>query len=79
METPMQLIEEKVTTDGSRRAKIYMRDDGMFEARVYSSHGFPEPDGGQGSDPASRERYEVCALTETLMPARVILDEELGF
>jgi hypothetical protein len=78
METLMQLIEEKVTTDGTRRAKIYMRDDGMFEARVYSSDGFPEPDGGQGIDIVSRERYEVCALTETLIPARVILEEELG-
>jgi hypothetical protein len=73
----MYLVETVTTPDSQRLARIYMRDDGLFEGRVYGqsceaetvNHNNPEQDD---------ESFEVCALTETLPRARTIVYEELG-
>jgi hypothetical protein len=45
-----------------------MRDDGLFEGRIYRS----------GSGKPEDEDFEVCGLTETLPRIEAIVDEELG-
>jgi hypothetical protein len=66
----MFLVEEK--RNGQRRAEIYMRDDGLFEGRIYRE---PEPPvaGSVGAD-----AFEVCGITETLPRVETLVDEELG-
>jgi len=42
----MLLVEQKMSPDGQRCAKIYMRPDGLFEGRIYtleSAAGSPQP------------------------------------
>ena len=64
----MFLVEEK--RNGARRAEIYMRDDGMFEGRIYR-----QPIG----DPATAaDAFDVCGVTETLPRVETLVDEELG-
>jgi hypothetical protein len=57
----MFLVEER--RNGSRRAKIYMRPDGLFEGRIYPQ----EVD----------EEFEVCGVTETLPRVETLVEEEL--
>ena len=61
----MFLVEEKKSSNAQCSAEIYMRDDGLFEGRIYRS------DGANGD-------FEVCGLTETLPRLEAIVDEELG-
>ena len=67
----MFLVEEKTSLDAHCSAKIYMRDDGLFEGRIYRM--------GSGSQAGgANEEFEVCGLTETLPRIETIVDEELG-
>jgi hypothetical protein len=61
----MFLVEEK--RNGQRRAEIYMREDGLFEGRIYAA----SPD-------RTDEKFEVCGVTETLPRVETLVDEELG-
>ena len=61
----MFLVEQKEI--GGRRAEIYMREDGLFEGRIYRQEAKP----GEGT-------FEVCGVTETLPRVETIVDEELG-
>jgi hypothetical protein len=64
----MFLVEEKKSMNAQCSAAIYMRDDGLFEGRIYRS----------GSGKPEDEDFEVCGLTETLPRIEAIVDEELG-
>ncbi len=67
----MFLVEEK--ENGPRRAEIYMREDGLFEGRIYHHAG------GDGSQLLCGElEFEVCGVTETLSRVETLVDEELG-
>ena len=63
----MFLVEEK--RNGEHRAEIYMREDGLFEGRIYLAE-------AQGD--GTQQRFEVCGVTETLPRVETIVDEELG-
>lgn len=65
----MFLIEEKKSAQCS--AEIYMRDDGLFEGRIYRSGPGKQAGGAEGN-------FEVCGLAETLPRIEAIVDEELG-
>lgn len=71
----MFLIERTVSPGQERLAEIYMRTDGLFEGHIrrkgVSVPGVAPPDSWSAD-------YEVCALTETLSAAKIIVDEELG-
>lgn len=58
----MFFVEER--RNGECRAEIYMRDDGLFEGRIYRQ--------------APTDEFEVCGVTETLPRVEMIVDEELG-
>jgi hypothetical protein len=64
----MFLVEEKKSLNAQWSAEIYMRDDGLFEGRIYRSEKGKQVDGD----------FEVCGLTETLPRIEAIVDEELG-
>lgn len=64
----MFLVEEK--TNGNSSAAIYMRDDGLFEGRIYRTD-------GKQSKAGSDCGFEVCGVTETLPRIESIIDEEL--
>jgi hypothetical protein len=65
-------IEETGSEDGEIIGAIFMRADGMFEARIYRE----DPDTSkQVSTPSD---YEVYAITGTLDQARRLVHEELG-
>lgn len=66
----MFLVEEKTSPTGQRSAEIYMRDDGLFEGRIYGAES-AQTDNLKG-------RFEVCGVTETLPRLKLIVDEELG-
>ncbi|HXM36208.1 MAG TPA: hypothetical protein VN920_13535 [Pyrinomonadaceae bacterium] len=69
----MFLVEEKKSPSGRGSAEIYMRDDGLFEGRIY------RPASKAGNQmPHSSEGFEVCGITETLPRLEAIVDEELG-
>jgi hypothetical protein len=72
----MRLIEEKVSPGGQRLGAIYMRDDGLFEGHLHCKRDLSENNGTMVT--GWSDDYEVCALTETLPRAEMILDEELG-
>lgn len=57
----MFLVEE--SRNGDRRAKIYMRPDGLFEGRIYRQEVDVE--------------FEVCGVTETLPRVKTLVEEEL--
>ena len=57
----MLLVEER--RNGDRRARIYMRADGLFEGRIYRQEVDVE--------------FEVCGVTETLPRVETLVDEEL--
>lgn len=57
----MLLVEER--RNGDRRAKIFMRSDGLFEGRIYRQEVDVE--------------FEVCGVTETLPRVETLVDEEL--
>ncbi len=68
-------MEETTSDDGDITGIIFMRPDGMFEGRLYRKqmrNEVPEerasPDG----------EFELCAVTGTLIHARILLHEELG-
>lgn len=63
----MFLVEQK--ENGGRRAEIYMREDGLFEGRIYRQEAKPGEELGA---------FEVCGVTETLPRVETIVDEELG-
>ena len=70
----MFLVEEKISPDGERCAKIYMRPDGLFEGRIYtleSAARSPQPG-------RSESEFELCGVTETLPRAQSIVYEDLG-
>jgi hypothetical protein len=67
----MFLVEEKKSLDDHCSAKIYMRDDGLFEGRIYRLNSGNQAGGDNGE-------FEVCGLTETLPRIETIVDEELG-
>ena len=69
----MFLVEEKKSPSGRGSAEIYMRDDGLFEGRIYR----PESEASNQAQHSSVE-FEVCGITETLPRIEVIVDEELG-
>ena len=69
----MFLVEEKKSLSGRGSAEIYMRDDGLFEGRIYR----PESESRVPVQDAS-VRFEVCGITETLPRLEAIVDEELG-
>ena len=62
----MFLVEEKTSATG-RSASIYMRDDGLFEGRIYKTAAM----NNCNSD------FDVCGVTETLPRLEAIVDEEL--
>jgi hypothetical protein len=70
----MFLVEEKMSPDGERCAKIYMRPDGLFEGRIYTLQS------AAGSPPLGQSdaEFEVCGVTETLPRAQSIVYEDLG-
>jgi hypothetical protein len=67
----MFLVEEK--RNGARRAEIYMREDGLFEGRIYRASGVEEAPAA-----SSKDDFEVCGVTETLPRVEILVDEELG-
>ncbi|MGH9900564.1 MAG: hypothetical protein ACRD68_01855 [Pyrinomonadaceae bacterium] len=70
------MIEEKLSPCGELHGVIVMKVDGAFEGRLYRKD---ENGGGHDHTATAWEgRFDVCALTETLAPARAILYEELG-
>ena len=69
----MLLVEEKKSPSGRGSAAIYMRDDGLFEGRIYRLESVA---GNQAQH--SSVRFEVCGVTETLPRLEAIVDEELG-
>ena len=69
----MLLVEEKRSPNGRRCGEIYMRPDGLFEGRIYSSDSEP---GNQAK--LSQVDFQVCGITETLPRLEAIVDEELG-
>ncbi|HKE60181.1 MAG TPA: hypothetical protein VKB46_25895 [Pyrinomonadaceae bacterium] len=71
----MRLIEEKISRGGQRLGAIYMRDDGLFEGHLHSRRDLSEDHGSMVT--RWSDDYEVCALTETLPRAEMIVDEEL--
>ncbi len=74
----MFLMEETIAPDGGARILIYMRPDGLFEGHLYRSVGKGNGNAAQLLNLRWSERFEVCALTETLPRARVLAHEELG-
>ena len=68
----MFLLEEKTSPNGRLAAEIYMRDDGLFEGRIYGSES-EQPD-----NLGLRSGFQVCGVTETLPRLEMIVDEELG-
>ncbi|HEY7783536.1 MAG TPA: hypothetical protein VIB00_02345 [Pyrinomonadaceae bacterium] len=68
----MFLVEEK--RNGPRRAEIYMREDGLFEGRIYRGSG--EATGARAA--SATEDFEICGVTETLPRVETLVDEELG-
>ena len=69
----MILVEEKKSPSGRGSAEIYMRDDGLFEGRIYRA---AAASGNQREDASAG--FEVCGVTETLPRLEAIVDEELG-
>lgn len=67
----MFLVEEKKSSNDQCSAEIYMRDDGLFEGRIYRTGASNQADGANGG-------FEVCGITETLPRIEAIVDEELG-
>jgi len=63
----MFLVEERKSLNARRSAEIYMRDDGLFEGRIYRSR----------SGNQAEYDFEVCGITETLSRIEAIVDEEL--
>ena len=61
----MFLVEEKSSASG-RSASIYMRDDGLFEGRIYKT-----------AATTCNGEFDVCGVTETLPRLEAIVDEEL--
>jgi len=72
----MFLIEERIAPNGEARVLIYMRPDGLFEGRLYQRE---TRHNGQERVPSRwSEKFNLCALTETLPRAQTIVYEELG-
>jgi len=61
----MFLVEEKTSASG-RSASIYMRDDGLFEGRIYKT-----------APTNNCSDFDVCGVTETLPRLEAIVNEEL--
>ena len=72
----MKLIEEKISPGGQRLGAIYMRDDGLFEGHLHCKRDAAANNASMVN--GWSDDYEVCALTETLPRAEMIVDEELG-
>ena len=72
----MFLIEERIAPSGETRVLIYMRPDGMFEGRLYQRE--ITDNGPERAASRWSEKFNLCALTETLPRAQTIAYEELG-
>ena len=68
-------IEELSSREGECRAVIFMRLDGSFEGRIYRQQLCGKTLALQSKE---EEGFHVCALTETLARARMIVNEELS-
>lgn len=68
-------MEETASDDGDITGAIFMRPDGLFEGRIYrkQAHGKVAQQGF-----AQRDEFEICAVTGTLIHARILVHEELG-
>ena len=69
-------VEEAIAPDGRCLATICMREDGLFEGRLYG----PER-GAAGVSGPPREfgaDYELCGVAATLPRIQTIVYEELG-
>jgi hypothetical protein len=71
----MFLINEALTADGQHLAVICMREDGLFEGRIYKLLAGAEDDNTPGH---FGDSYELCGVTETLSRIQTIIHEELG-
>ncbi len=68
-------MEETRSDEGDITGIIFMRPDGMFEGRIYRKQ---KPSDLPGARPDSDGEFELCAVTGTLIQARILLHEELG-
>jgi len=68
-------MEETAADEGDITGAIFMRPDGMFEGRIYR-----KPDRGKTiqQDSDQQGAFEICAVTGTLIHARILVHEELG-
>jgi hypothetical protein len=66
-------MEEPAADERDITGAIFMRPDGMFEARIYRK---PARAAQQDSD--AEGAFEICAVTGTLIQARILVHEELG-
>jgi hypothetical protein len=74
-EQVMFKMEETAADEGDITGAIFMRPDGMFEGRIYRkpAHGkVVQQDSDEGIP------FEICAVTGTLIQARILVHEELG-
>jgi hypothetical protein len=67
----MFFVEERKSLNARCFAEIYMREDGLFEGRIFRSRSSKQAGDANGD-------YEVCGVTETLPRIETIVDEELG-
>ncbi|HEY2976295.1 MAG TPA: hypothetical protein VGJ48_27520 [Pyrinomonadaceae bacterium] len=68
-------MEETAADEGDITGAIFMRPDGMFEGRIYrkqTSTTVVQQTANQDSE------FEICAVTGTLIQARILVHEELG-
>jgi hypothetical protein len=70
------LIEEFVGPKGRGHAMILMREDGAFEGLILRTDRAAQLDHGCWEHRI--EDYEVCAVSETLLPVEELINEELG-
>ncbi len=68
-------IEETASDEGDIKGAIFMRPDGMFEGRIYRK----QTDSTKSQvTPDQNGEFEICAVTGTLIHARILVHEELG-
>jgi hypothetical protein len=70
------LIEEFVGPKGRGHAMILMREDGAFEGLILRTERAAQLDHACWEHRI--EDYEVCAVSETLLPVEEMINEELG-
>jgi len=70
------LIEEFVGPKGRGHAMILMREDGAFEGLILRTDRAAQLDHACWEHRI--EDYEICAVSETLLPVEEMINEELG-